>query len=523
MSDSFLSLIPPILALGLVVLSRKVLLSLSIGIISGAALLNGFQPLPSLGMLYEIVAGIFVSDGGLNTGNVFILGFLIVLGMTAALISVCGGSRSFAEWAARRFETRRGTLSFPALLGVILFIDDYFNALVVGNVSRPVTDRHGISRAKLAYTVDSTSAPICILMPISSWGAYIISVFAGMATVSGFAGVGGLEAFIRTVPVNYYALIALLMVGCVVFFGLDIGPMRTHEKRALSGGGVTDPAKGTVAKETGNEPGNSAGKIRDLILPIAALVIATVTAMITTGARASSEITPLSVLENTDVPTSLLCGGVVGWLVALFFARSRGTGNAALGRGLWSGVKSMMPAIWILLFAWTIIEVIDQLGTGEYLAGLVSGRIDTALIPLLIFLIAGFMSLSTGTSWGTFGIMLPIAADIAASTDPELMFAVLGAVLAGAIWGDHCSPISDTTIMSSAGAQSHHIDHVVTQLPYALIIAGVSAVGYLALGLTGSGSIGLLVALALFAATVAVLRRLSRDTRSPAAEPSEAP
>ncbi|PRW62266.1 Na+/H+ antiporter NhaC family protein [Actinopolyspora mortivallis] len=513
MSDSFLSLVPPVLALGLVVLTRKVLLSLSIGILSGVALLNGFAPLDSLGTLFGIVAEIFVSDGGINTGNVFILCFLLLLGMTASVISACGGSHSFAEWATRRFRTRRGTLFFPTLLGVVLFIDDYFNALVVGNVSRPVTDRQRISRAKLAYTVDSTSAPICILMPISSWGAYIISVFAGIVSVRGFAEIGGLEAFLRTVPVNYYAVIALLMVLCVVFFGLDIGPMRRHEQRALRGEGLTDPAKGAFSREPESEDHNPNGRIRDLIVPILALVVATVVAMIATGARAAAEVSPLAVFENTDVPTSLLCGGVVGWLVALGFAVRAGTGRQRLGRGTWSGIRSMLPAIWILLFAWTIIAVIERLGTGEYLAGLVSGRIDNALIPLLIFVTAGFMSLSTGTSWGTFGVMLPIAADIAAATDPGLMFAALGAVLAGAIWGDHCSPISDTTIMSSAGAQSHHIDHVVTQLPYALIIAGISAAGYLVLGLTGSGLLGLLGALVLFVATVVVLRLVTGAAR----------
>ncbi len=502
MADSFLSLVPPVLAIALVIVTRKVLLSLGAGILAGIALVHDFDPIAGGQRLFEIVAGIFVADGGVNTEKVFNLAFLMFLGMMAALISVCGGSRAFGEWARRRIRTRRGALFLPAVAGIIVFIDDYFNALVVGNVSRPVTDRFRVSRAKLAYAVDSTSAPVCVCMPVSSWGAYIVSVLAGVFAMHGI-DTGALEGFVRTIPLNYYAVGALVMVLCVVALNIDFGPMRRHERRAVEGEGLGELERDTSALEASAA---ADGKIRDLVLPIAVLVVGTVGAMVVTGARAGGSADPLVVFENTDVPASLLIGSFLGWLVAVAFAARRAVTRPLFLRGLGTGARSMMPAIWILLFAWTIIEVIDDLGTGEYLAGLVSGRLSLALMPVLTFLVCGFMSVSTGTSWGTFGIMLPIAGQIAVTVDPALLFPLLGAVLAGAIFGDHCSPISDTTIMSSAGAQVHHIDHVVTQLPYALITAAVSVVGYLVLGLTGSGLVGLLAVLALLALVVAALR-----------------
>lgn len=508
MADSFLSLVPALLAIVLVILTRKVLLSLGVGVLVGIGLLHEFDPLPSLSQLVEIVGGIFVADGALNTDKVFNLVFLIFLGMTAALIAVCGGSRAFGDWAVRRISSRRGAMLLPNVLGIVIFIDDYFNALVVGNVSRPVTDRYRVSRAKLAYVVDSTSAPVCAIAPVSSWGAYIVSVLAGIFATHGLHEVGALEGFVRTIPMNYYAITALLMVICVALFSIDFGPMRRHEARALRGGGLGEVVVAEAVPE--HQPAaEHNGRIRDLVLPIVVLVVATVLGLVVTGIREAGSVAPLAIFENTDVPTALLFGSALGWVVALSFAVRRRISRTALGRASRVGVRSMLPAMWILLFAWTMIDVIEDLGTGEYLAGLVSGRLSPALVPLVVFVVCGFMSVCTGTSWGTFGIMLPIAGQIAMSTDPQLLFPVLGAVLAGAIFGDHCSPISDTTIMSAAGAQAHHIDHVVTQLPYALLLAAVSAAGYLVLGITGSALLGLVSVVALLAGTVATLRLLS--------------
>lgn len=511
MPDSALSLVPPLLAIALVIATRKVLPSLGAGILAGLLLVHRFDPLAALSDLVSTVAGLFVADGALNTDKVFNLAFLVFLGMTASLVTVSGGSRAFGDWAVRRITTRRGASLLPVLLGLVVFIDDYFNALVVGNVSRPLTDRYRISRSKLAYLVDSTSAPVCVLMPVSSWGAYIVSVLAGIFAAHGM-DIGSLEAFVRMVPLNYYAVTALLALFAVALLRIDFGPMRRHEQRALGGAGAEGSTAGSADGSTGEEGEHAAGgKIRDLVAPIAVLVVATVLGMVWTGIRdTEGAVSALSIFENTDVPTSLLFGSVLGWITAMVLSRRRAVPGPALRRGLLSGIRSMTPAIWILLFAWTMIEVIDALGTGDYLAGLVRGNMDVAFLPVLLFLLAGFMSFSTGTSWGTFGVILPIAGDIAAATDPELMLPALAAVLAGAIFGDHCSPISDTTIMSSAGAQVRHIDHVVTQLPYALGVAAIAAAGYLVLGLTGSGALGLLCSVLLLALAAVLLAGTSR-------------
>lgn len=511
MPDSALSLVPPVLAIVLVIATRKVLPALGAGILAGLLLLHRFDPLAALSDLATVVAGLFVAEGGLNTDKVFNLVFLVFLGMTASLVTVCGGSRAFGEWAVRRVTTRRGASLLPTLLGLVIFIDDYFNALVVGNVSRPLTDRHRISRAKLAYLVDSTSAPVCVLMPVSSWGAYIVSVLAGIFAAHGME-IGSLEAFVRMVPMNYYAVTTLLALFAVALLRIDFGPMRRHEERALRGEGFTSPTGESTGEDAGESAGRAGGKIRDLAAPIAVLVVATVAGMVLTGIRDSEgAVSALSVFENTDVPTSLLGGSVLGWITAMVLSRRRAVPYRALRRGAWSGIRSMTPAIWILLFAWTMIEVVDALGTGDYLAGLVNGRMDLALLPMVLFLLAGFMSFSTGTSWGTFGVVLPIAGDIAAATDPRLMLPALAAVLAGAIFGDHCSPISDTTILSSAGAQVRHIDHVVTQLPYAAGVGVIAAAGYLVLGLTGSAVLGLACSVLLLALAVAILAGTTRS------------
>ena len=520
MPDSVLSLVPPVLAIALVLVTRRVLPSLGAGILAGLLLLHHFDPIASLSHLLTIVAGLFVSDGGLNTDKVYNLVFLVFLGMTASLVTVCGGSRAFGEWAVRRVTTRRAAGLVPALLGIAIFIDDYFNALVVGNVSRPLTDRHGISRAKLAYLVDSTSAPVCVLMPISSWGAYIVSMLSGIFAAHGMTTVGSLEGFARMVPMNYYAITTLFAVLAVTVLRIDFGPMRKHENRAQSGEGLgaLDTSSGHTGSSaslehaaSGNEAARVEGKIRDLVVPIVVLVVTTVVAMVLTGIRdTEGAVTALTVFENTDVPTSLLCGSILGWIAAVVLSRRRKVTRAALGRGFRSGIRSMLPAMWILLFAWTIIEVVSAVGTGDYLASLVSGRMNLALLPMALFVLAGFMSLSTGTSWGTFGVVLPIAGDIVAATDPQLMLPSLAAVLAGAIFGDHCSPISDTTILSSAGAQMHHIDHVTTQLPYAIAVGAIATAGYLVLGLTHSATLGLASSLLLLAFGIAALATIPR-------------
>lgn len=495
MEHGILSLLPPVLALVLVLITKRVLLSLGAGIIVGALMVHQTEEMfinAALADIFTTVANIFVTEDGVNTWEFYIILFLFLLGMIAALITITGGGRAFGEWALARVKTRIGAQFAVGFLGIIIFIDDYFNSLTVGNVSRPLTDRHRISRAKLAYVVDSTAAPMCVISPVSSWGAYIITIIGGILATHGVVEYGSLQAFLLIAPMNFYAVFAVIAVFAVAYWKLDIGPMRTHELRAMDTGELVDLAKGAAPGESDAAAVKTDGKVTDLVLPILTLVAATVFFMIWTGIQASEAGAGLlAVFENTDVAAALLYGGLISFAVTLLLAFIRKVKVKFIGLGLWSGIKSMLPAIYILIFAWTIIEVIDALGTGEYLAGQVDAFIPAALLPALLFLIAGFMAFSTGTSWGTFAIMLPIAGDIAAATDITMMLPVLAAVLAGAIFGDHCSPISDTTILSSTGAGSHHIDHVLTQLPYAVLVGVTSVVSFLVLGVTGSTLLGL--------------------------------
>ena len=512
MENSILSIIPPLVALLMVVVTRKVLPSLGVGIILGALMVNNWSVSGSIKEIYTIVKGILIDSesGGLNTWNMYIIFFLLLLGMMTAFISISGGSRAFGEWAMKRVKTRVGAQVVTAIFGIIIFIDDYFNSLAVGNVSRPITDRHGVSRAKLAYIIDSTAAPMCIISPISSWGAYIIALIGGVLTTHSITGVGALEAFMRMIPMNLYALFALAMVFFVSYFDINLKAMKVHEDRAQKTGKVLDPDKGAVPGETSGLPESDKGKVADLAWPIIMLIAGTVTFMIVTGIQAVSgtetAVTALSIFENTDVASSLLYGGLIGLATSLIFFFAKRMGGAVLGKGIWEGIKSMLPAVYILFFAWTLIEIIGSLGTGKYLAGLVNDHIIIGFLPAILFLLAGVMAFATGTSWGTFGIMLPIAGEIAAATDPTYMLPVLAAVLAGAVFGDHCSPISDTTILSSTGAGSHHIDHVMTQLPYALLVAGISLLGYLVLGFTGSSIIGLIATAIFFGILIFMLK-----------------
>ncbi|WP_349408386.1 Na+/H+ antiporter NhaC family protein [Pseudalkalibacillus sp. SCS-8] len=514
MENTIYSLIPPLLALLMVALTRRVLLSLGTGIVVGALMLHDFN-VPASGMkIFEIVRGIFVvqNDAGgweVNTWNVFILLFLLILGIMTSLIAIAGGSRAFGEWAIKKVKTRVGAQILTIVLGIIIFIDDYFNSLAVGNVSRPLTDRHKISRAKLAYYIDSTAAPVCVISPVSSWGAYIIGLIGTILVTHEVTNIGALEAFVTMIPMNIYALAALLLVFATALFNINLFSMKTHEERAVNKGQVLNPDNKAVPGEQSDLPESDKGKVGDLIWPIVALIIGTVAAMLYTGAQATEgEVTILSMFENTDVAKSLVYGGLVGLAVIVILFLTKGLPSKHFGTGIWKGIESMLPAIYILLFAWVIVAIIDEIGTGKYLAGIVDGNINLAYLPVLLFLISGIMAFATGTSWGTFGVMLPIAGEIAAATDITYLLPVLAAVLAGSVFGDHCSPISDTTILSSTGAGSNHIDHVMTQLPYAILAAIVSSIGFIILGFTQSITISLLISIVLMVGVAFVLRNM---------------
>ncbi|WP_226677024.1 Na+/H+ antiporter NhaC family protein [Rossellomorea aquimaris] len=505
MENTIYSLLPPLLAILMVILTRRVLLSLGVGIVASAFLLADLSIPKTFSFIWDAFKGIFVADGGLNTWNVYIIFFLLILGVITAFVNISGGSRAFGEWAMKRVKTRQGAQLLAAVLGIIIFIDDYFNALAVGQVSRPITDRHRISRAKLAYIIDSTSAPICVVSPISSWGAYIIGIIGSILTAHSITEYTAFSAFIQMIPMNLYVWAAVLLVVMVAYKGLDFGKMKEHEVRAIETGDLYDPGKEIPGELKNDLPVSSKGSVGDLVWPIVALVIGTVSMMLWTGYQAVGSFDLLPIFENTDVTKSLLYGGLFGLVIALiFFLRQvslKGIEGSALGTAVLEGIKSMLPAVYILIFAWTIVTLIDQLQTGTYLAGLVEqSNLPMQALPVILFLVAGIMAFSTGTSWGSFGILLPIAGEIAAASDVTILLPAMAAVLAGSVLGDHCSPISDTTILSSTGAGSNHIDHVITQLPYAIIGAVVAAIGYLVLGFTGSTILGLVVVIILILA-----------------------
>lgn len=503
MENTIFSLLPPFIAIVMVIITRRVLVSLGVGIISAAFILGQFHLGESFTVLFAAIKAIFIEDGALNSWNVFIILFLLILGMITAFISITGGSRAFGEWAMKRVKTPAGAQFVAAILGILIFIDDYFNALAVGQVSRPITDRQRVSRAKLAYIIDSTSAPVCVVSPISSWGAFIITIVGSVLVTHHVTDITAFSAFLQMIPMNLYVWATLALVFLTAYRNINIGQMKVHEERALTTGEVYDPQKEIPGELKEELPTSKKGTVGDLVWPIITLIVATIGFMAWTGYEgAEGNVTLMEILDNTDVSKSLFYGGVLGFIVAiiLFFRQVRHQAISAniFIKGMISGAKSMLPAVYILLFAWAIVDLIGQLGTGTYLAGLVEkSNMNPAFLPVILFIIAGIMGFSTGTSWGSFGILIPIAGNIAAVTDISLLLPSMAAVLAGAVFGDHCSPISDTTILSSTGAGSNHIDHVMTQLPYAFLAAGVSALGYIALGLTGSTIVGLALTLIL--------------------------
>ncbi|MGY0692571.1 Na+/H+ antiporter NhaC family protein [Virgibacillus sp. FSP13] len=498
MENTIWSLVPPILAIIMVLLTKRVLLSLGVGIVASAFFIGSFHVGESLGLVWEAFKGVFVDGGAVNTWNVYILLFVLMLGVLTAFVSIMGGTKAFGDWMIRRVKTRAGAQIMTMVLGVIVFVDDYFNSLTVGQVARPVTDKHRVSRAKLAYIVDSTSAPVCVIAPVSSWGAYIIGILGTVLAAQSVTGHTAFGAFLQIIPMNFYVWSALGVVLIIAIRQVDFGPMKIHEERAIQTGEVLDPANKEAVDTESNLPTSDSGKIRDLVVPIVVLFVATLVAIYLNGFGAvEGDKTLINIFGSADVSVALLYGGLIGLAVTftLFLAHIF---NGKLtpkhfGIGLFEGIKSMLPGFTILIFAWAIVFLIGELGTGEYLAGVVdNANISLVFLPFIMFIIAGFIAFSTGTSWGSFGILLPIAGEIAAVADVSLILPMLASVLAGAVFGDHCSPISDTTILSSAGSSCHHIDHVTTQIPYALVAAGIAGVGYIVLGVFGNVWLGLL-------------------------------
>ncbi|WP_026478520.1 Na+/H+ antiporter NhaC family protein [Alkaliphilus transvaalensis] len=515
----WLAIIPPVIAVILALRTKEVLGSLIIGIFSGYFIYVNFAPPeiaselastnPIIGPITEMVNGIIVNAG--DSWNMAILIFLALLGGLVAVVTVAGGSSAYGEWASSKVKSRSGAQISTFLLGCIIFIDDYFNSLTVGTVMRPLTDRYKISRAKLAYILDSTAAPVTILVPISSWVAYVISVIQPALAESGFE-IGGLKGFMATVPFNIYAWLSLIMVLLVAMSKVNYGPMAKFEELAmetgeLQGDGNTTPP----GDDFSNLARSTKGTPWDLIAPICGLILFTVLAMVYTGGYFEGGVSLWEAFGDTDAATSLVYGGVGALLLSMimFIPRKLMTYGQFM-EAFTQGVKSMVPAFSILILAWTFGSVLrdDGLQSGTFIANIVGNSIPAQLLPALIFIVSGFIAFSTGTSWGTFAIMLPIAIPLSGNINPEMVGLMMSAVLAGAVFGDHCSPISDTTILSSTGAACHHLDHVATQIPYALTVAAVSVVGFIVAGITNSAIISLVLSTVLLIVVTKFLTKL---------------
>ena len=480
--NTFWALVPSFVAIILALITKEVYSSLFIGIVVGAVLAANGNFARVLENIFSngIVAS--VSD----PYNVGILVFLVILGSIVALMNKAGGSAAFGRWAKTHIKTRRGAQLATIVLGVLIFIDDYFNCLTVGSVMRPVTDSHKISRAKLAYLIDATAAPVCIIAPISSWAA----------AVSGFVSDGsGLQLFIRTIPYNFYALLTIAMMLTLTIKNVDFGPMLKYEKNAKAGDIFSGVDPYANQKE---EIPEGKGKVIDLVLPILVLVFCCVIGMIYTGGFFSGA-NFIEAFSNSDASVGLMLGSAFGLLFAIIYyvARRSFSFRDAMGC-IPEGFKAMVPAIMILIFAWSLKNMTSYLGASVYVAGVIenSARGLQMFLPAVIFLIACVLSFATGTSWGTFGILIPIVLEAFPwSAGNPISIVCVAACMAGAVCGDHCSPISDTTIMSSAGAQCEHVNHVSTQLPYAVTCAVVSAVGYLLAGIFAVNNLPSVIAL----------------------------
>lgn len=473
------SLFPPVIAIGLALITKEVYSSLFVGILSG-----GIIYAAASGTGFEGTFKAVVQDGLItnlsNAYNVGILVFLVVLGIIVVLMNKAGGSRAYGEWAAAHIRGRRGAALSTFFLGVLIFVDDYFNCLTVGSVMRPITDKHNISRSKLAYLIDSTAAPICIIAPISSWAAAV------SGTVE---GVNGISLFINTIPYNLYAFLTILMVIFISVSDTDYGPMKIHEDNAKNGD-IFTTKNNTYEQDA--QPVTERGRVIDLILPVAVLIVFCVVGMIYTGGFFSGT-DFVTAFANCDAAYGLSLGSISALIViiAYYMLRRVLKFNECMD-SIAAGFKQMVPAILILTFAWTLKTMTNHLEAGAFVSGVVqSATALSVLLPVILFVVAIGLAFATGTSWGTFGILIPIVtsvfeaelANVSQTGEiPSMVIICISACLAGAVCGDHCSPISDTTIMASTGAQCDHVNHVSTQLPYALTVAAVCVVGYLLSG-----------------------------------------
>ncbi len=502
------ALLPPVVAIGLALATKEVYSSLFIGILIGGLLYSGFS---FEGTLVHVFQDGFVTSVA-DAYNVGILIFLVLLGAIVAMMNKAGGSEAFGRWASEHIKTKTGAMLATTALGVLIFIDDYFNCLTVGSVMRPVADKHGISKEKLSYLIDATAAPVCIIAPVSSWAAAV----AGFVKDSGVSGFG---LFVKAIPYNFYAILTIVMMISLALMKFDYGPMRKFEPYTKE---AAKQKVETVIKRSGSfaekievmeettikDKSRRTGKVIDLVVPIVVLIISCVIGMLYSGGFFEGS-NVIEAFSNSDASVGLMLGSACTFIiVVIYYIFRKVLKFQDIMSCLPEGFKAMVPAILILVFAWTLKSMTDSLGAREFVSALVEGSAAglQVMLPAIIFLIGCFLSFSTGTSWGTFGILIPITISVFPITTPIGVVCV-SACMAGAVCGDHCSPISDTTIMASAGADCDHLNHVNTQLPYALTVAAVSFVSYILAGLIPNWIIVLPIAIALMIGTLFVIRK----------------
>lgn len=490
---TFWALVPPVVAIGLALITKEVYSSLFLGILVGALLYSGFSFEKTITHIFEDgIIGV-LSDGY----NVGILVFLVILGAMVSLMNKAGGSAAFGRFAATKIKSRAGAQLATILLGVLIFIDDYFNCLTVGSVMRPVTDKFQVSRAKLAYLIDATAAPVCIIAPISSWAA----------AVTGFVeGEDGFSIFIQAIPYNFYAILTIVMMVGMVLMKEEFGSMGKHEKNAMNGDIYTTP--GRPYDFASEESVVSRGTVMDLLIPIISLIICCIIGMLYTGGFFSGA-GFVEAFSASDASVGLTLGSFFGLVITIGLYMVRRVLNfhdcmACIPEGF----KAMVPAILILTFAWTLKSMTDSLGAAVYVEGVMEASAKGLMnfLPAIIFVVGCLLAFATGTSWGTFGILIPIVVGVFEHSNPQLMIISISACMAGAVCGDHCSPISDTTIMASAGAQCEHVNHVTTQLPYAATVAVVSFITYIFAGFVQSAWISLPFGIILMMLVLAVIK-----------------
>jgi tetracycline resistance efflux pump len=514
------SLVPPLIAIGLAIVTRQVIPSLFAGVLAGAIIFHGGNIFSGFAELVEIVVGVVTDDW-----NARVILFTALLGAIVGIVRRSGGFEAFGRWAEGAVGSPRGAQLATWGSGLVLFFDDYFDCLTAGSVMRPVTDRHLVSREKLAYLVDTTAASIATLVPLSTWVAFMVGLIGDEFEAAGIDE-PAFGTFLSSIPFNLYAILAVLFALVIVLTRTDFGPMRRAERRAREG----EVAGREAAEVTGQdilqlEPSRR-GRIVDLIVPIAVLLAVTVFGLLQTGGYFEDGVGLGDAFGDADAATALVWATTLATLAgfAWFWARRL----FSLDEGLTAvvqGVKAMLPALVILILAWSIGEVADLLALGAFVAEAIGDVVAGWMVPVIVFLASAVIAFSTGTSWGTFAIMMPVGVPLALAADASVL-PVIGAVLGGGVFGDHCSPISDTTILSSTGAQCNHIDHVTTQLPYAVVVAVVAALGLVVAGLTESPVLSLGAALALFAIVAIVVPRVGdrrdEDLRAPDEERQQA-